>query len=117
MRLQHQSVSRWPASISYARHVRRACAEGLAAERHLLAVLREVDDGCSGVRLDARMVEVVHHSHEAGQQARVLRFLEVRAQVCAHLAHCLACRPAHLGMLVPQALHLMHHHLSSLPWH
>ena len=52
------------------------------------------------------MVEVVHDSHEAGQQARVLSFLKVWTQVRAHLAHGLACRPPHLGVLVPQALHL-----------
>ncbi len=83
-------------------------------DSHLFAVFREVDNGCSGVRLDARVLEVIHDSHEPWQQARMFRLLKVGAQVRAHLAHRLACRPPHLWVLILQPLHPVQYFQSCL---
>ena len=82
----------------------RTCRSVIQGSTHLLAVLREVDDRGSRVRLHARLAEVAHDRHEPGQDARVLVLLQLGAQVGAQLAQRLAGRPAHLCMRVCQAL-------------
>ena len=71
---------------------------------HLLAVLGEVHERGRSVSLHARLREVVHDRHQAGQQARVLRLLQLRPQVRAQLPNRLARRPPHLGVPVLQTL-------------
>ncbi len=63
----------------------------------------------AGLHLDAGLAEVVHDGHEARQDAGVLAGLQVRPQIRAHLAQCLARRPSHLRMLVCQTLRMSPH--------
>mmetsp|Transcript_11530 Transcript_11530/g.34148 ORF Transcript_11530/g.34148 Transcript_11530/m.34148 type:complete len:249 (-) Transcript_11530:999-1745(-) len=52
--------------------------------------------------LHAWVVEVIHERHERRQQLRMVRRLQLRTEVGAHLAERLACRPPHLGVAVLQ---------------
>lgn len=56
------------------------------------------------MRLNPRILEVVHHSHEGRQNTGVLLLLQLRAEVSAHLSDSLASSPAHLWVPVLKTL-------------
>mmetsp|Transcript_11820 Transcript_11820/g.28210 ORF Transcript_11820/g.28210 Transcript_11820/m.28210 type:complete len:449 (-) Transcript_11820:310-1656(-) len=69
----------------------------------LVAVLCEVDDGRSSMRLHARVRGVLHHVRQRRQHARMELVLEVRAQVRLQLAHRVDRCPSDPGVLVLEA--------------
>lgn len=76
----------------------------VACQNLLITVLTEVHNGCCSMCLHPGLAEVLHDLGQGRDNGGMLIVLDVRPEVCAHLAHSLAGCPAHFGVGILQAL-------------